>query len=58
MAKEDFNNDAKMAGVIGAGHTVTALYETRACGVIQIRPGSGSAEISEAAAGFFGRRQR
>jgi Ca-activated chloride channel homolog len=27
MAKEDFNNDAKKAGVIGAGHQVTALYE-------------------------------
>jgi secreted protein with Ig-like and vWFA domain len=27
LAKEDFNNDAKMASVIGAGHTVTALYE-------------------------------
>jgi len=27
MSKEDFNNDAKMAGVVGAGHTVTALYE-------------------------------
>ncbi len=27
LAKEDFNNDQKMAGVIGSGHTVTALYE-------------------------------
>ena len=27
MAKEDFNDDAKRAGVIGAGHAVTALYE-------------------------------
>ncbi|MEI8011789.1 MAG: von Willebrand factor type A domain-containing protein [Candidatus Omnitrophota bacterium] len=27
MAKQDFNNDAKDAGEIGAGHTVTALYE-------------------------------
>jgi Ca-activated chloride channel homolog len=27
MAKEDFNNDAKMASAIGAGHRVTALYE-------------------------------
>jgi len=27
MAREDFNNDAKKAGVIGAGHAVTALYE-------------------------------
>lgn len=27
LAKEDFNNDSKDAGDIGAGHTVTALYE-------------------------------
>ena len=27
LAKEDFNDDAKDAGEIGAGHSVTALYE-------------------------------
>ena len=27
LAKEDFNNDKKDAGEIGAGHTITALYE-------------------------------
>ncbi|NLE65115.1 MAG: VWA domain-containing protein [Elusimicrobia bacterium] len=27
LAKEDFNDDKKDAGEIGAGHTVTALYE-------------------------------
>jgi Ca-activated chloride channel family protein len=27
LRKEDFNNDAKDAGDIGAGHSVTALYE-------------------------------
>jgi len=27
LAKEDFNNDAVDAGEVGAGHTVTALYE-------------------------------
>lgn len=27
LRQEDFNNDAKDAGEIGAGHTVTALYE-------------------------------
>lgn len=27
LAKEDFNNDAVDAGDVGAGHTVTALYE-------------------------------
>ncbi|MFO1349746.1 MAG: DUF3520 domain-containing protein [Gammaproteobacteria bacterium] len=27
LRREDFNNDAVDAGEIGAGHTVTALYE-------------------------------
>ena len=27
LAHEDFNDDKKDAGEIGAGHTVTALYE-------------------------------
>lgn len=27
LAREDFNNDARDAGEIGAGHSVTALYE-------------------------------
>ena len=27
LRHEDFNNDKKDAGEIGAGHTVTALYE-------------------------------
>lgn len=33
LAKEDFNNDAVDAGDIGAGHTVTALYEVVPAGV-------------------------
>jgi Ca-activated chloride channel homolog len=33
LAKEDFNNDAVDAGDIGAGHTVTALYEIVPVGV-------------------------
>ena len=33
LAKEDFNNDAKDAGEIGAGHTVTVLYEVVPAGV-------------------------
>jgi secreted protein with Ig-like and vWFA domain len=33
LAKEDFNNDAKDAGEIGAGHTVTLLYEVVPAGV-------------------------
>jgi Ca-activated chloride channel family protein len=33
LAAEDFKNDAKDAGEIGAGHTVTALYEVVPSGV-------------------------
>lgn len=33
LAAEDFNNDKKDAGDIGAGHTVTALYEIVPVGV-------------------------
>jgi len=33
LAKEDFNNDRKDAGEIGAGHTVTAFYELIPVGV-------------------------
>jgi Ca-activated chloride channel family protein len=33
LRKEDFNDDAKDAGEIGAGHTVTALYEVALRGV-------------------------
>ena len=32
LAREDFNNDAVDAGEIGAGHTVTALYEVTPVG--------------------------
>ncbi|MGE3725512.1 MAG: von Willebrand factor type A domain-containing protein [Candidatus Sericytochromatia bacterium] len=35
LRAEDFNNDAKDAGELGAGHTVTALYE--------LEPGTGMA---------------
>ena len=38
LAAEDFNNDQKDAGEIGAGHTVTALYEL-------MPPGTGSAKV-------------
>lgn len=40
LAKEDFNDDKKDAGEIGAGHTVTALYEIIPVG--QAVPGSPS----------------
>jgi Ca-activated chloride channel family protein len=33
LKKEDFNNDAITAGDVGAGHTVTALYEIVPAGV-------------------------
>jgi Ca-activated chloride channel homolog len=33
LAKEDFNNDKKDAGELGAGHTVTAIYEVIPIGV-------------------------
>ena len=33
LNKEDFNNDAKDAGEMGAGHTVTAFYEVIPIGV-------------------------
>ncbi|MDP3542887.1 MAG: VWA domain-containing protein, partial [Elusimicrobiota bacterium] len=33
LAAEDFNNDKKDAGELGAGHTVTALYEVVPAGV-------------------------
>src|SRR6185312_15591471 len=34
LKKEDFNNDAVDAGEIGAGHTVTALYEIVPAGLV------------------------
>ena len=39
LNKEDFNNDQKDAGDIGAGHTVTALYEVVPVGVSLDVPG-------------------
>ena len=33
LAAEEFNDDKKDAGEIGAGHTVTALYEIVPVGV-------------------------
>ena len=42
LAKEDFNDDNKDAGEIGAGHTVTALYEIIPAG--QPVPGSPSVD--------------
>lgn len=39
LAKEDFNDDTKDAGEIGAGHTVTALYELVPPGTALAIPG-------------------
>jgi Ca-activated chloride channel family protein len=39
LRAEDFNDDTKDAGEIGAGHTVTALYETVPAGKEQGLPG-------------------
>ncbi len=39
MAAEDFNNDKKDAGELGAGHTVTALYEIIPAGSGEALPG-------------------
>jgi Ca-activated chloride channel family protein len=39
LAKEDFNDDTKDAGEIGAGHTVTALYELVPAGGAIATPG-------------------
>jgi Ca-activated chloride channel family protein len=40
LRKEDFNNDAKDAGDIGAGHSVTALYELVPPGSEKVAGGS------------------
>ena len=40
LKKEDFNNDKKDAGELGAGHTVTALYEIIPVGVKATEIGS------------------
>jgi Ca-activated chloride channel family protein len=49
LKREDFNNDRKDAGEIGAGHTVTALYEIALVGskglsIDPLRYGSGEAK--------------
>ena len=45
LAKEDFNNDAVDAGEIGAGHTVTALYEVVPAGAEL--PGAATPAVDE-----------
>lgn len=41
LAKEDFNDDTQDAGEIGAGHTVTAIYELVPRGVEEAEPRAG-----------------
>src|SRR5690606_21948228 len=38
LNREDFNNDAVNAGDVGAGHTVTALYEITPVGESLVEP--------------------
>ena len=40
LAAEDFNDDTKDAGELGAGHTVTALYEVVPTGAPSVETGS------------------
>ena len=47
MAAEDFNDDTKDAGEIGAGHTVTALYEIVPAGVPLSAPGVDSLKYQQ-----------
>jgi Ca-activated chloride channel family protein len=42
LADRDFNDDKKDAGEIGAGHTVTALYE-----IMPVKPGSGDIDLND-----------
>jgi Ca-activated chloride channel family protein len=50
LAKEDFNNDKKDAGDIGAGHNVTALYELIPQGVPAAAPQSDALKYQAAGA--------
>ncbi len=45
LAKEDFANDKVDAGEIGAGHTVTALYEVVPVGADPAQKGGGGEEL-------------
>jgi Ca-activated chloride channel family protein len=49
LANEDFNNDKKDAGEIGAGHSVTALYEIVPAGTKVENPGIDELKYSKVA---------
>jgi Ca-activated chloride channel family protein len=51
LRNEDFNDDRKDAGEIGAGHTVTALYEIVPAGMEIDRPGIDPLKYQRPAAG-------
>jgi Ca-activated chloride channel family protein len=50
LRAEDFADDRKDAGEIGAGHTVTALYEVVPAGLPLDRPGAGPLKYQQAPA--------
>ena len=54
LAKEDFNNDKIDAGEIGAGHTVTALYEIVPAGGLGVQSGP----LAPGSAGGLGAESR
>ena len=58
LQRQDFNNDRKDAGDIGAGHSVTALYEIVPAGEPIDMPGRGRVEVSAAGAAWLPRRSR
>jgi Ca-activated chloride channel family protein len=49
LAREDFADDRKDAGEIGAGHTVTALYEVVPVGATPVATGSDSLTYQQVA---------
>jgi Ca-activated chloride channel homolog len=49
LSREDFNDDRKDAGEIGAGHTVTALYEVVPVGATPVATGADSLTYQQVA---------
>lgn len=47
LANEDFDNDKKDAGELGAGHTVTALYEIIPAGSSETVPSTGNLKYQQ-----------
>ena len=57
LAAEDFNDDTKDAGELGAGHSVTALYEVVPVGVPPVATGSVDSLRYERPSGLDGDRE-